>query len=572
MTVLRRTKKDIARLQKRQHEALVFFGGCLSLIFILGLITLPLRSTAKATAAKASKNESVTEETVSVKPQWQTDEKGWRYLDESGNFCHSAWMEIDGRKYYFDKNGYMATGWTEIDGKRYLFNEFGQLAQSGWTTDENGLPIYIGTDGAMATGWFTDSTGKTIYLDKEGHAVTGWQAVDGKRYYLGTDGSKVTGWQTIADKTYYFDANGVMLTLWQDIDGKKYYLGNDGARVTGWQIIETKKYHFGEDGVMSSKLTTIDGKQYYFNDTGAMQTGWVDVNGSRYYFGTTGVSANGWNKIDGGWHFFDTNGVLDASKTTAGVPVVAFTFEDGPGSYTSDLLTPFEEHNVKATFFFTGSRVEDASDQVVRAHDLGMEIGNNTWYQEKISGLEPEMIYSEIEETNTIIRSLTGSNPTLLRPPVGSYDNTVLAQAGSLPLILWTLDPHDKEAVDAQIVYDAIMTNLKDGDVILLHENGVATIDAVKRLVADLQAKGYIIATVSDLAALKGVTLMPATFYNSPADAIPKPAEAAPEAAQTEVPAEGAPADTPEEAAPPEEAVPETPAEDPLPPEETPEG
>ena len=363
-----------------------------------------------------------------------------------------------------------------------------------------------------------------------------------------------------------------MLTLWQDIDGKKYYLGNDGARVTGWQIIETKKYHFGEDGVMSSKLTTIDGKQYYFNDTGAMQTGWVDVNGSRYYFGTTGVSASGWNKIDGGWHFFDTNGVLDASKTTAGVPVVAFTFEDGPGSYTSDLLTPFEEHNVKATFFFTGSRVEDASDQVVRAHDLGMEIGNNTWYQEKISGLEPEMIYSEIEETNTIIRSLTGSNPTLLRPPVGSYDNTVLAQAGSLPLILWTLDPHDKEAVDAQTVYDAIMTNLKDGDVILLHENGVATIDAVKRLVADLQAKGYIIASVSDLAALKGVTLMPATVYNSPADAIPKPAEAAPEAVQTEVPAEVAPADTPEEAAPPEEAVPETPAEDSLPPEETPEG
>ena len=572
MTVLRRTKKDIARLQKRQHEALVFFGGCLSLIFILGLITLPLRSTAKATAAKASKNESVTEETVSVKPQWQTDEKGWRYLDESGNFCHSAWMEIGGRKYYFDKNGYMATGWTEIDGKRYLFNEVGQLAPSGWTTDANGLPIYIGTDGAMATGWFTDSTGKTIYLDKEGHAVTGWQAVDGKRYYLGTDGSKVTGWQTIADKTYYFDANGVMLTLWQDIDGKKYYLGNDGARVTGWQIIETKKYHFGEDGVMSSKLTTIDGKQYYFNDTGAMQTGWVDVNGSRYYFGTTGVSASGWNKIDGGWHFFDTNGVLDASKTTAGVPVVAFTFEDGPGSYTSDLLTPFEENNVKATFFFTGSRVEDASDQVVRAHDLGMEIGNNTWYQEKISGLEPEMIYSEIEETNTIIRSLTGSNPTLLRPPVGSYDNTVLAQAGSLPLILWTLDPHDKEAVDAQTVYDAIMTNLKDGDVILLHENGVATIDAVKRLVADLQAKGYIIASVSDLAALKGVTLMPATVYNSPADAIPKPAEAAPEAVQTEVPAEVAPADTPEEAAPPEEAVPETPEEAPLPPEETPEG
>ena len=572
MTVLRRTKKDIARLQKRQHEALVFFGGCLSLIFILGLITLPLRSTAKATAAKASKNESVTEETVSIKPQWQTDEKGWRYLDESGNFCHSAWMEIGGRKYYFDKNGYMATGWTEIDGKRYLFNEVGQLAPSGWTTDANGLPIYIGTDGAMVTGWFTDSTGKTIYLDKEGHAVTGWQAVDGKRYYLGTDGSKVTGWQTIADKTYYFDANGVMLTLWQDIDGKKYYLGNDGARVTGWQIIETKKYHFGEDGVMSSKLTTIDGKQYYFNDTGAMQTGWVDVNGSRYYFGTTGVSASGWNKIDGGWHFFDTNGVLDATKTTAGVPVVAFTFEDGPGSYTSDLLTPFEEHNVKATFFFTGSRVEDASDQVVRAHDLGMEIGNNTWYQEKISGLEPEMIYSEIEETNTIIRSLTGSNPTLLRPPVGSYDNTVLAQAGSLPLILWTLDPHDKEAVDAQTVYDAIMTNLKDGDVILLHENGVATIDAVKRLVADLQAKVYIIASVSDLAALKGVTLMPATVYNSPADALPKPAEAAPEAAQTEVPAEGAPADTPEEAAPPEEAVPETPEEAPLPPEETPEG
>lgn len=554
----------------RQQEALIFFGGCLLLIILLGIMTLPLRNSAKAAAMRAEQTSSVSEETVPVTPGWQTDEKGWRYLTESGNFCHASWMEIDGRNYYFDKNGYMAAGWTEIDGKRYLFNEAGQLAPAGWTTDANGLPIYIGSDGALATGWFTDSNGKTWYLDKDGHAVTGWQVVEGKHYYLGTDGSKATGWQTIGDKNYYFDASGAMLTLWQDIDGKRYYLGNDGARVTGWQIIESKKYHFGDDGVMSSKLTVIDGKRYYFNDAGIMQTGWIDADGSRYYFSSTGVSANGWNKIDGSWHFFNENGVLDTSKTTAGVPVVAFTFEDGPGSYTPDLITPFEEHNVKATFFFTGSKLEDAADQVVRAYDLGMEIGNNTWYQEKISGLEPEMVYSEIEEMNTMVRSLTGSNPTLLRPPAGSYDNNVLAQAGSLPVILWTLDPHDKEASDAQIVYDAIMNNLKDGDVILLHENGVATIDAVKRLVADLQAKGYIIATVSDLAALKGVTLMPGTVYNTPMDAVPKPEAAAPEAVPQEVPAEEVPAGTPPEAVP-EEPAPEA-AEEPLPPEEVPEG
>ena len=553
----------------RQQEALVFFGGCLILIILLGLITLPLRSSVKAAAEKPVQDASDPEAAQPVTPGWQTDEKGWRYLTESGNFCHSAWMDIDGKKYYFDKNGYMSTGWTEIDGKKYLFNEVGQLAPSGWTTDANGLPVYIGTDGAMVTGWFTDSNGKTIYLDKDGHAVTGWQVVDGKHYYLGPDGSKVTGWQTIDNKTCYFDANGIMLTLWQDIDGKRYYLGNDGARVTGWQIIETKKYHFGEDGVMSSKLTTIDGKQYYFDDTGVMQTGWIDANGSRYYFNTNGVSANGWNKIDGGWHFFNENGTLDLTKTTAGVPVVAFTFDDGPGTYTADLLAPFEEHNVKATFFFTGSRLEEASDQVVRAYELGMEIGNNTWNQEKISGLEAEMVYSEIEETNTMICSLTGKNPTLLRPPAGSYDNTVLAQAGNLPIILWTLDPHDKEAYDAQIVYDAINNNLKDGDVILLHENGLATIDAVKRLVADLQAKGYIIATVSDLAALKGITLAPGIVYNSPTAIAPDPT-----AAQPEAPAEEAPADTPDEAGS-EEPVPDMPEEtvpEDMPPEDSPEG
>ena len=58
--------------------------------------------------------------------------------------------------------------------------------------------------------------------------------------------------------------------------------------------------------------------------------------------------------------------------------VVALTFDDGSdGYYIQSILNTLSANNVKATFFFTGSRLEDASDQVVRAHDLGMEIGNN---------------------------------------------------------------------------------------------------------------------------------------------------------------------------------------------------
>ena len=45
----------------RQQEALVFFGGCLILVFLLGLITLPLRSSVKASAEKAAKTDSASE-------------------------------------------------------------------------------------------------------------------------------------------------------------------------------------------------------------------------------------------------------------------------------------------------------------------------------------------------------------------------------------------------------------------------------------------------------------------------------------------------------------------------------
>ena len=185
---------------------------------------------------------------------------------------------------------------------------------------------------------------------------------------------------------------------------------------------------------------------------------------------------------------------------------VALTYDDGPSKFTSEILDCLERHGAKATFFVVGNRVNSYSDILLRAHNLGMEIGNHTVSHPKLTSLSSSAVASEINSNADAIERITGKRPALVRPPYGSYNKSVLNTAGT-PFILWSIDTLDWKTRNAQKTIDSVLSNVSDGDIILMHDLYQPTAQATEILVPRLIEMGYDLVTVSELAQRKGITL-----------------------------------------------------------------
>lgn len=295
-----------------------------------------------------------------------------------------------------------------------------------------------------------------------------------------------------------------------------YYFNQDGAMVTGWQTINNATYHFNEEGAMeTSTWADGDNARYYLGENGAALTGWQDLDGSTYYFDANGKMATGDIYLGLTRCSFDENGKL-ISKTESQIdpnkPAIALTFDDGPGPRTMELLAQLEKYNAHATFFMLGQKVSSYPDAIRKMQEIGCELGNHSYNHPDLSKLDAAGIQSQISQTNEGIRGIAGNGATVLRPPYGAISSTLSSNAG-MPMILWNIDTLDWKTRNAQSTIDAVMKDVKDGDIILMHDIHSETIDAALQLIPKLQAEGYQLVTVSELAASKGKTLLNGETY-----------------------------------------------------------
>lgn len=178
---------------------------------------------------------------------------------------------------------------------------------------------------------------------------------------------------------------------------------------------------------------------------------------------------------------------------------VALTYDDGPSKYTSQILDCLEKYGAKATFFVVGTGVNSFPDTVKRAHALGMQIGNHTKTHPRLTTLSQSEVASQLNSTANSVKSLIGQAPALVRPPYGSYNNSVLSTA-QLPFILWSIDTLDWKTRNAQKTIDAVLSEVSDGDIILMHDLYLPTAQATEVIVPALIERGFDLVTVSELA------------------------------------------------------------------------
>ncbi|MBP1903891.1 peptidoglycan/xylan/chitin deacetylase (PgdA/CDA1 family) [Paenibacillus turicensis] len=171
---------------------------------------------------------------------------------------------------------------------------------------------------------------------------------------------------------------------------------------------------------------------------------------------------------------------------------VGLTFDDGPSpQHTRRLLTALNQAGLRATLFNVGQNAQNNPGLVKEQKDAGMWIGNHSFTHPDLTKLNNSQITSEITRTQQTIQSSAGVTPKLFRPPYGATNNNVkniIAQNG-LKEVLWNVDSMDwNGASTAQIV--AAANRLNNGDVILLHEQFNATIQAIPQIAQNLQNKG----------------------------------------------------------------------------------
>jgi peptidoglycan/xylan/chitin deacetylase (PgdA/CDA1 family) len=202
--------------------------------------------------------------------------------------------------------------------------------------------------------------------------------------------------------------------------------------------------------------------------------------------------------------------------------LIALTFDDGPFVHTDVLLDILEEHNVRATFFVEGRRVENNPEMARRVFEAGHDVANHTWSHMNLGGsADMDIIREQLERTNEVIYEATGQMPAFFRPAylaVGANLREVTADMG-LPIINASSIGNDWENIAAEQVAANVLRAAQDGGIILLHEQHSAanrrTKDALPIIFAELWERGFEIVSLSELVERTGATPQAGVVYNN---------------------------------------------------------
>ena len=252
-----------------------------------------------------------------------------------------------------------------------------------------------------------------------------------------------------------------------------------------------------------------NGWWYQNRDGSYYQDGWQEVNGGTYYFNSNGYILTGWQTIDDKDCYFDEDGKYDETKQR---PMIALTFDDGPGEYTEELINCLVENNAKATFFMLGQNVEAYPEIAKELSDAGMELGNHSYSHPDLVTIGADAAAQQVSNTDAALKAATGFEATVMRPPGGSFNDSVKA-AIDHPLIIWSIDTRDWATKSEDQTYQVVMDNAQDGSVVLMHDIHEWSVKAAIRMIPDLIAKGFKLVTVSELAEAKGKTLQSGNAY-----------------------------------------------------------
>jgi len=183
-------------------------------------------------------------------------------------------------------------------------------------------------------------------------------------------------------------------------------------------------------------------------------------------------------------------------------PLVALTFDDGPGILSPLALKQLALHDAPATFFLVGKLIgEPEFHGIVRDEARIGVIGNHTWDHVTMTKESPREYQQQIARTRTAARRASGQSVQLFRPPFGEHDASLdrWVRSHGMLEVIWSIDTGDSQGASADKVYRTVKADLSPGDIILLHDNRGTTENALPRILDLLETRGLTPVTVPEL-------------------------------------------------------------------------
>ena len=192
-----------------------------------------------------------------------------------------------------------------------------------------------------------------------------------------------------------------------------------------------------------------------------------------------------------------------------------------------DILNLLIANHVCVTLFPTGAMAQTTQGQqvmaVIKAHPELFEIGNHTMHHCNLvsggggspttapcAGVTPtaDFIRKELTDSAAILAQFSGQQPVpYWRPPYGVVNQAVrdaAASVGYTKTFMWDVDTIDWKPIadggpTAQQIATKVVSNAKDGSIVLMHLGGYETLDALKVIIPGLRDRGFLLTSLSDL-------------------------------------------------------------------------
>lgn len=197
----------------------------------------------------------------------------------------------------------------------------------------------------------------------------------------------------------------------------------------------------------------------------------------------------------------------DNIKEKKPLKYVALTFDDGPSSFTEEIIDLLQKYDYNATFFVLGNKLNlNYKDILKKSIKNGNEIGVHGYSHRSFTKMRQATMEEEITKTKKYIKNLTGYESTLVRPPYGNITKTI-KNYNLGPYILWNNDTLDWKLRDSNKISSRLINSIEDKSIILMHDTYLTTFKALEIILPYLKENNYVVTTVSKIYELNGITL-----------------------------------------------------------------
>jgi peptidoglycan/xylan/chitin deacetylase (PgdA/CDA1 family) len=203
----------------------------------------------------------------------------------------------------------------------------------------------------------------------------------------------------------------------------------------------------------------------------------------------------------GPWLHVDTSNVRIIMHGPRDSMKVALGFDDGPFLCTNSILDTLAAHGVKATFFLVGIQVEKYPDIAARIVNEGHEVGNHSYSHKLLTQVDETAQHYQIDRASNVIYDAVEILPAIFRPPYRGYNDEILdyVNGAGMTMVLWDVDPKDWGTHSASLIKQRILSHVRPGSILTLHDLSAGTRDALDSIIESLQDMGYEIVTAGEL-------------------------------------------------------------------------